>query len=409
MKVLIVEDERITRDQLSLLLREWGYEVLTAEDGSHAWDIYRNEAVRLVVTDILMPGVDGIELCKRIRGIKREHYTYILVITGMSDQKSLFDAMFAGADDFIVKPWHNSEVRARLRTGERIIHLEDELRDRIKKLEEANQIIKSANERMMREVAFMSRMQSTMLPCEKADYPGIEYAWKHQPRSVMAGDGMNFFRLDEFNYAVVLADVAAAGDAASFLLGSLARKMVPIPGQPGILKLLSRKAPGYEIVAPAKVLAQLRTEFPLDLQTGHHFSVFYGILNVAQGTFCYSSAGMPAPLQIKRNGKISSDECCDEPIGKGGKGKYEQFKILLEKKDRLLFYTDGLTRTLDNSGEAFVNRRLREMLRKRCAVGLEELVEELFDSAQNWGEPPDNTEDTSVLLIEYSGVSENGA
>ena len=70
MKVLIVEDERITRDQLCILLKEWGYEVLIAADGDEAWKIAKVEGVRLVITDLLMPGVDGIELIKRIRGMK---------------------------------------------------------------------------------------------------------------------------------------------------------------------------------------------------------------------------------------------------------------------------------------------------------------------------------------------------
>ncbi|MEW6712175.1 MAG: response regulator, partial [Candidatus Riflebacteria bacterium] len=82
MKVLIVEDERITRDLLGLLLKEWGYEVLTAADGNEALEIFKKEPVRLILTDILMPGIDGIDLCKRRRGIRRENYTYILVITG---------------------------------------------------------------------------------------------------------------------------------------------------------------------------------------------------------------------------------------------------------------------------------------------------------------------------------------
>lgn len=407
MKVIIVEDERITRDQLSILLKEWGYEVITAEDGEEAWKILDQEPVRLVITDILMPGVDGIELCKRIRGMKRDFYTYILVITGMSDQKSLFDAMFAGADDFIVKPWHNAEIRARLRTGERVIHLEDELKDRINKLEEANQIIKSANERMMREVAFMSRMQSAMLPPTHSDFPMLRSAWKHQPHSMMAGDGMNFFRLDENNFAVVMVDVAESGDAASFILGSLARKLVPIPGQPGILKLLSRKNPGYEIVPPERVLAQINRDFPIDLESGKSFSVFYGIINIAAATLTYAAAGSPTPILLKKNGKIIRSDAGNRAIGVDQAKKIEHFKMHLESGDRLVFFSNGLCDIGETNGEASVNRRLQEKMKRKVSATLEVFVEELFKAVPDWNSEIDD--DISVLVIEYSGDEENGS
>lgn len=406
MKVLIVEDERITRDQLSMLLKEWGYEVLTADDGNEAWKILQTEGIRLLITDLLMPGVDGIELCKRIRGMKRLHYTYVLVLTGMSDQKSLFDAMFAGADDFVVKPWHNNEIRARLRTGERIIHLEDELKDRIKKLEEANQIIRGANERMMKEVAFMSRMQSTMLPSEHSAMKGLKHAWKHQPFSMHAGDGMNLFRLDENNFAITMADVSGSGDAASFLLSSLARKMVPIPGQPGILKVLSRQMPGYEIISPEKVLNLLNQEFPLDLESGKSFSVLYGIINIVDGTFVYSAAGSAAPLLVRCSGKVVRCDSGNEPVGLFKGKSFDLYRLQLEPGDRLVFYSNGLGNLKDPSGETFAGRRMLELLRQKYSNRLEDFVEELFRASVDWGK--DNQSDLSVLAVEFSGEKNNG-
>ncbi|MDN5278906.1 MAG: phosphoserine phosphatase RsbU/P [Clostridiales bacterium] len=404
MKILIVEDERITRDQLSLLLKEWGYDSISAADGNEAWDIIEKEPIRMVITDLLMPGSDGIELCKKIRGKKSDFYTYILVITGMSDQKSLYDAMFAGADDFVVKPWHNAEVRARLRTGERIIHLEDELKERIRKLEEANLMIRSANERMIREVAFMSRMQSTLLPGSNAKLPGIVYSWKHRPHSVLAGDGMNIFRLDENNLAVFMVDVASAGEAASFLLASLARQLVPIPGQPGILKLLSRLEPGYEISPPARVLSQLNQQFPIDLESGKFFTVIYGLLNLEKQTFTYASAGAPAPLHLKADGGCEMIFAGNPAIGKSAGQKFDQFSLKLEIGDRLIFVSDGFKNVLDPSSEPFGNRRLKEVLCRQRSDDLDEFVDAVYKAGQEWAGGHDFQDDVSLLALKFTGV-----
>ncbi|MEW6712672.1 MAG: SpoIIE family protein phosphatase, partial [Candidatus Riflebacteria bacterium] len=312
-----------------------------------------------------------------------------------------------GADDFIVKPWHNSEVRARLRTGERIIHLEDELKERIKKLEEANQIIRHANERMVREVTFMSRMHSTMLPPENMQFPGLRCVWKHQPHSMTAGDGMNFFRLDEKHFAVVMVDVSNSGDAASFLLGALARRLVPIPGQPGILKMLSRQAPGYEIMAPKKVVGILSQEFPLDLDSGKSFSIFYGVFDVTDSSLTYASAGFTQPLLLKRNGKIIETEPGEPAIGSKIGGKASQFKISLEPGDRFLAFSPGLSQLRDASGEPFGARRLIELLKRKYSAGLEDLTEEFFRAAMGWN--PETTADASLILVEYSGDADHGA
>jgi diguanylate cyclase (GGDEF)-like protein len=128
MKVLIAEDEQVSRRMIESLLRRWDYEVITAQDGFEALQILQQvDAPKLAVVDWLMPGIDGIQLCEKIRQVKSDSYTYILLLTGKHTQTDVITGLEAGADDYLTKPFDPPELRMRLRTGKRILHLMDQL------------------------------------------------------------------------------------------------------------------------------------------------------------------------------------------------------------------------------------------------------------------------------------------
>lgn len=128
MRVLIAEDTIISRHLLEATLRKWGYDVLVACDGVQAKDILlREDSPRLAVLDWMMPGFTGPDLCKLVRQLKREPYTYILLLTSRSLKGDLIEGMEAGADDYLVKPFDEHELKVRLRAGRRIVELNAEL------------------------------------------------------------------------------------------------------------------------------------------------------------------------------------------------------------------------------------------------------------------------------------------
>jgi diguanylate cyclase (GGDEF)-like protein len=126
--VLIAEDNAVSRKVLETRLNKWGYEVVCANDGAEAWKLLQQDnAPSLVILDWMMPHVDGVELCRKIREIPTESYTYIILLTAKDQKEDIIEAMQSGADDYIVKPPHPSELQARLRAGQRIIELQERL------------------------------------------------------------------------------------------------------------------------------------------------------------------------------------------------------------------------------------------------------------------------------------------
>src|SRR5271168_4928100 len=129
MNILIADDDAITRMLLGSMLTKLGHEVLEAADGGEAWDAWQGGEFPFVISDWMMPGLDGLEFCRRIRARRREEYTYIVLLTSNSGRANHLEAMDAGADDFITKPFENDAVLARLRVAERILGLHASLRE----------------------------------------------------------------------------------------------------------------------------------------------------------------------------------------------------------------------------------------------------------------------------------------
>ncbi len=129
MKVLVADDDRITRITLRKLLTQRGYDVVLAKNGSEALEVLSvPDAPLLAILDWMMPGVDGVELCRRIRSSPRGVYTYIIMLTAQGEKTDFRTGMEAGADDYLSKPFDAEELRLRLRAGERIVTLQETLR-----------------------------------------------------------------------------------------------------------------------------------------------------------------------------------------------------------------------------------------------------------------------------------------
>jgi DNA-binding response OmpR family regulator len=158
MKILMADDDAVTRRLLQSYLQKWGHEVVMAGDGAEAWQLFQTGQFPLVITDWMMPNLSGLELIRRIRADERFGYVYVILLTGRSQKEDLVEGMEAGADDFVTKPFDRDELRVRLREGERIIRLEQSL-------EEQNQALRSAQAALLEResLANLGQRAATMI------------------------------------------------------------------------------------------------------------------------------------------------------------------------------------------------------------------------------------------------------
>jgi two-component system, cell cycle response regulator len=129
MRVLVADDDPVSLLLLENTLEDWGYQVTTARDGLAAWEILRRvDAPPVAILDWMMPGLDGVDVCRKVRAASEAPYVYLLMLTGKTETRDIVQGMEAGADDYVSKPFNEQELRVRLRAGRRIVELQEELR-----------------------------------------------------------------------------------------------------------------------------------------------------------------------------------------------------------------------------------------------------------------------------------------
>lgn len=138
MKILIAEDDEVSRRILQLTLAASGHQIISTQSGTEALSILESEtAPPLAVLDWMMPGMDGLEVCRRIRQIQTRTPVYLILLTAKGSKTDIVEGLDAGANDYIVKPFDREELRARVKVGEMVVNLQQRLAVQVKELEEA--------------------------------------------------------------------------------------------------------------------------------------------------------------------------------------------------------------------------------------------------------------------------------
>ncbi len=402
MKILIAEDDPVTRRMLARTLESWGYEVLQAIDGVEARKLLETESVDMILTDWMMPGMDGPQLCRRIRELAEGQYVYIILLTSRSDKESLVEGLAAGADDFVAKPFEREELRARLRAGGRILALQDELHARIGQLAELNETIARSNRRMKDDLEAAAATQRALLPADLPQLAEATFAWQYHPCTELGGDCLNVFRVDRQYVAMYVLDVSGHGVQAALLSVTLSRILSPLRAAPSILTRQVDDSPVPQIVPPVEVAELLNRRFPLDVETGQYFTLLYGLLNSETGEFRYVTAGQPGPIHLPHEARPEILEGYDLPVGFCGEPGYREHGITLQPKDRLYMFTDGIIEATSPRNEQFGDRGLCGVLEQNREAPLADGLSSLLESVESWCGNANPSDDIAVLAVEMA-------
>jgi signal transduction histidine kinase/FixJ family two-component response regulator len=157
MSILIADDDFISRNLLKVMLEKIGYNPIVTEDGADAWDRYNEKMPQIVISDWMMPKMDGLELCRKIRSISTESYTYIIIVTTKAETHDLIEAFNSGADDYILKPFDPEELKVRIKNSERILELENRHKNFQKILERSRNKLQIVLDGLYEEIAAIDR------------------------------------------------------------------------------------------------------------------------------------------------------------------------------------------------------------------------------------------------------------
>ena len=406
MRILIAEDERITRMTLARQLTSWGHDVTATEDGQQAWERFSADpaaaAFDIVITDWEMPRVSGVELVKLIRGTARDAYTYIIILTSRQEKSDVVSGIEAGADDYVSKPFDKDELRVRLLAGERIVRLE-------RALKRQNAELRDANERIRHGLQAAARVQQSMLPKRNIVTPRVQTAWRYVPTDELAGDAIGLTLIDDRYLVAYVLDVSGHGVPAALLSVSAMHALEPEPAEASLLRDVARTGNGAAdfgtVQRPSRVATELNRRFRAGENDGRYLTMILCVLDTHDGRLRITSAGHPPPLLLRGQQAVEVPDAGGFPIAIFDVADYEEELIQLQPGDRLCLFSDGIAEQPQGPGEGeqFGVARLRECLASRSAAPATEAVDCVIDALTAWAASKSFVDDVSIVLIEWSG------
>lgn len=395
MNILIVEDARDQRLMLSVVLRKKGHQVLEAENGKEALTLLQQDnSVRIIISDWMMPEMDGIDLLKAVRDSEVGHYIYFILLTGKTEREAVVEGMNEGADDFLNKPVNFDELDARLNAGIRIIELENTL-------DERNRQISRAIETIEKDLESAATTQAELL-CQPATIQNVSFDWFFQPSRILGGDMFGYQAVDGEHVGFYQLDVAGHGIPSALFSFTLNNIMSETSDRGAIVKEFTDKPPYYQVRSPENVLASLNRRFQGTPESMLYFTIAYGVINSRTGQMLMSQAGHPPPLWLQRNNNaVEPVSGGGVPVGMMPDMEYETTRVQLQPGDRLFLYSDGITECENKEGEQFGEDRLLACLQQCFSDTLKQAVERVEQQIRVWNQSDSFEDDVTFLILEW--------
>lgn len=383
-------------------MEKWGHDVRVASDGGEAWRLFQESDFHVVVTDWVMPEMDGVDLVRHIRSVERRIYTYVLMLTSRAEKEDIVEGLDAGADDFISKPFDVNEMRSRLNAGERIITLEHTLAARTNELENAQGALEEVNRKMKADLEAGAKMQNVLLPESLPQTPGLEFAWTFRPCDELAGDLLNVFQLDEKRLGFYVLDVSGHGLPSALMAFSLHELLTPVIEQSSLLKQRIDDPPRYLISEPDAVARRLNRNFQIKEETLQYFTLIYAILDKETHMLRYTQAGHPSPILLASDGSALSLEGGGLPVGIVPGAQYEIHERQVEPGERFYFFSDGAYEAMRGE-EMFGLDRLSQAIVDGRSLTLQESLQFIVKTVEDFlGDPSRILDDVSLLAFEVA-------
>jgi sigma-B regulation protein RsbU (phosphoserine phosphatase) len=400
-QILIADDDNIDRKLLETYLQNSSFEVVSTTNGEEAWNHVSssNGPPQIVIIDWLMPEMDGIALCKKIREMESPHYIYIILVTTKSMSADMVKGLEAGADDYLTKPYEKAVLLARINVGARILRLEREKNAQLKK-------IQTTNRKLQQNMDSAAQIQLSLLPPKKSIIQSFQFDWIFKPSNTLGGDMLHIYRLSDTKVACYVLDVSGHGTDAALLSVTIRNQLTGnregTKADESFDSLISFNS---EKNIPADVIDRLSNHYgDLLEKTGHYFTIVYGVLDTESGIFEYISAGHYNPVLIKGQQFVLSEESSGTPIGMFHDQAYVQQKVRLSPQDRLYLFSDGLIEETDKTDEQFGTDRLVEELKSKPDSS--NYLENLLKKAGEWSQSDSFKDDVAIVEITHLGKSE---
>ena len=381
--ILLVDDEKLVRMIAKRRLDKLHYRILEAENGREALEILEREKVDLVLSDWMMPELDGPGLCKAIKQDQRLRSIHFILMTALDQPAQIAEGLTRGADDFLRKSASDQEVLARVGAGLRARQL-------LLDLEESYRVITEKQAQLDAELFSASEFVRSLLPVPGTVAPGIQLAWEFLPSSQLGGDLFQVAKWDDDHLGIMVLDMSGHGTGPALRAVSLAMWFKGVH--------ITRSFPGYD---PGEIVTRLNAENPMTDQ-GDYFTVWVGVLQLSTRVLRFASAGHPGSILVRNDADSVVLGGKTWPTGFSPDEIYHTESITLADKDRLYLYSDGIYEVVNGENEIWGRHRLQKALEDVHKRSLKLGFKSLIHSSRSWQVDGIFRDDVALIGLELN-------
>ncbi|MEM6972483.1 MAG: SpoIIE family protein phosphatase [Pseudomonadota bacterium] len=380
--VLVVEDSAAQRLLATQRLKAIGYRVTAVEDGEQALSRIAAGDIDIVLSDWMMPRLDGIGLCRKVRSFSDSAYLYFVLMTARTERESLAEGLRAGADDFIAKPFDTAELAARLGAGRRLADLHHRLDEARQKAEAAHRSVDRLYTQIQQDLSVASSLQRAALPPSSDEVNGCKVAGFCQFSGHVGGDHIGWVPIGEHAVGIYSIDVAGHGIASCLLALRLAALMAVEEDEESLIATLGE---GGALIPrpPARVLAALNAMRFGAEEHDLYFTMAYAVLWPESGRVELATAGHWPPVVLGTDGAPRVVEAeGGPPVLLLAETAFPSAELTLAPGERLVLYSDGLPEAeIASSGAELGSEGFLRLLRSAATSATADLPGLLWQRA----------------------------
>lgn len=385
LKIIVAEDNLVQRLYLAKLIEKLGYDAVPVEGGNEALAMVRDTSIQIVISDYMMPDLNGIDLTRAIRALDLEHYVYVIMITGSESDEIRAEAIEAGVDDFLNKMRSPVMLNARIRAASRLIrHAED--------LAERGRVLKESNDHIREDLRAAAAAQRQLLPDIEQELLGFTLASAFVPSSFVSGDMFGCFEVDESRLGFYAVDVSGHGVHASLLSVAIGYLITPEYFRNVVLANPSQ-------ADPAALVANLNDRFSVS-ENDDYFTMFCGVIDTATGQLEYCQAAYPSPYLVDPAGQSTQVGDGGFPVGMLPFATYENNRVTIRPGDALVICSDAASEAVNDNDEPFGMERLCDMVSDLPSVGTRKLPNMIVRALNDWRGGTSLEDDLTVFALE---------
>ncbi len=400
-KVLVVDDSRAQRTALRLQLSRWGYEVTEAASGQAALSLCHNTSFDMILSDWVMPEMDGVTFCRNFRALNHETYGYFVLLTSKSEKAEIAKGLESGADDYLTKPVTSEELRARLRAGERILNMQEELHEKNALVSSTLSQLQKVYDSLDRDLIEARKLQLALVRDRQRDYGRGTVSVVLRPSGHVGGDLVGSFPIDQTRIAVFAVDVSGHGVASAMMTARLAGLLT---GTSPDQNIALRPSPdgGGDAWPPAIVARRLNDLLLEDWQVDQYFTFAYAEIDLSTGAGKLVQAGHPHPVLLRATGQVEELGDGGLPIGLIANAVFDEVSFTLGAGDRLVITSDGVTECCNEKGQEIGQDGLAKILQSNAKMMGLDLLEALVWDLQTHRAGAEFDDDVSALMVDFS-------